>query len=77
MKYAKQITFVLYLLVMVLALWEYLFVRGMFTAFLAMAAVALMAAVNVVLEGREGQWKSAALYAISAITLVAAYLPWL
>lgn len=70
----KQAAQVAFLIVGLLTVLEFVFVRGMFTWLIAVAAVAVTAAINVALSCRDKEWLSALHYVLTAVALCMGYL---
>lgn len=70
----KQGAQIAFLLVGALTVLEFVFVRGMFTWLIAVAAVAVVAAVNVVLACRDKDVLGALHYVLTAVALCMGYL---
>ncbi|NCB63330.1 MAG: hypothetical protein EOM52_06905 [Clostridia bacterium] len=64
-----------YVVIAVLAMVEYQVIRGMFTSWIAMLAVAVAGLVNLVLIIREKDLRSALLCALSMAGIIGAYIP--
>lgn len=62
-----------FLIVGTLAALEFIFVQGMFTWLIAIAAVALVGVLNVVASLKHQDWLQAALYTLSTVALCMGY----
>ncbi len=64
----------LFLLVGVLTILEFTFVRGLFTWLIAVSAVVIIGLINIAFEAKDKNWSQAALYTITTIALCMGYL---
>lgn len=74
MKKWKNAAQIAYLVVGALTVLEFVFVRGMFTWLIAVTAVMLLGAINVVLSCAEKKWMEAAHYVLTSAALCMGYL---
>ena len=65
-----QITF---LIVGMLTALEFIFIRGMFTWLIAVAAVIVVGSLNVVINIKHKEWLQASLYILSTVALCMGY----
>lgn len=70
---ASKFLQIAFLVVGVLDILEFLFVRGMFTWLIAVAAVAVVGILNIIVSLKNKEPLLAALYTISAIALCMGY----
>lgn len=64
---------ILFLIVGLLTALEFIFVRGMFTWLIAVAAVIAIGTLNIVFKLKHKEWLSACLYLLSSIALCMGY----
>ena len=74
MKEVKSGFQIAYLIVGVLTVLEFLFVRGMFTWLMAVAAVVFTGAGNALLAARDRDWMGMLLYLLCTAALCMGYL---
>lgn len=72
MKTAKYFQ-IAFLAVGALTALEFIFVRGMFTWLIAVAATALVGAINVILCAKHKDWLQACLYVLTVTALCMGY----
>ena len=65
-----QVTF---LVVGTITALEFIFIRGMFTWLIAVAAVILIGSLNVIINIKDKEWLQASLYILSTIALCMGY----
>ncbi|MDO5112642.1 MAG: hypothetical protein Q4E65_10085 [Clostridia bacterium] len=70
----KKCFALLFLIVGFLTVLEFVFVRGMFTWLIAVAASILAGGANILLCLRNRQWMDAALYLLATVALCMGYL---
>ena len=66
-----------FLLVGVLTVLEFIFLRGMFTWLIATTAVIAIGAVNVVFKAKQKEWLQAGLYILCSFALCMGYFAFL
>lgn len=71
---SKKYAQIAFLIVGALAACEFIFVRGMFTWLLAVGAVAIVGAVNIVISAKQKDWLQALLYLLASVALCMGYL---
>lgn len=62
-----------FLIVGVLVALEFIFIRGMFTWLIAVAAIMLVGALNIIVSIKHKEWLQAALYILSTIAFCMGY----
>lgn len=72
MKFKKSLE-VLFLVVGILAVLEFICIRGMFTWFIAVAAVIIIGTLNIIVSLKYKEWLQACLYMLSIIALCMGY----
>ena len=72
MKTAKHFQ-IAFLVVGILASLEFIFIRGMFTCLIAVAAVIIVGGLNVIFNIKHKEWLQASLYMLSVIALCMGY----
>lgn len=65
-----KITFII---IAILTIFEFLFVRGLFTSVLALIASSIVGIINILFAAKEKQYNEAILYAIATIALNMGY----
>lgn len=69
----KRFPELLFLVVGVLTVFEFIYIRGMFTWLIAVAAVILVGTLNIALKLKDNDWMQAALYLLSIVALCMGY----
>ena len=72
MKVEKNLN-ILFLAVGTLTVFEFIFVRGMFTWLIAVVSVIVVGSLNVVVNIKNKEWSQASLYILSTIALCMGY----
>ena len=70
----KQLPEILFLIIGVLVVFEFAFIRGMFTWLIAVAAVVLVGGYNIIMKWRDKEWLYACLYLLTVVALCMGYL---
>lgn len=73
MKKGRKFFQIAFLVVGALTVCEFLFVRGLFSWLIAVAAVAAMGLVNAALAAKDRDWNGALLYILSSVALCMGY----
>lgn len=69
----KKVFKILYLVIAVLNIMEYLFISGLFTAPIIMIVIMLVGLINIVLSVKDKMYLDALLYLVSTVALNMGY----
>lgn len=65
---------VIFVVIALLSLCEYIFIRGMFTWLISLISVAIMGIVNIIFQAKEKNWLGTILTIIVVLIITALYL---
>lgn len=70
---SKKYAQIAFIIVGILTVCEFIFVRGMFTWLLAVAAIVAIGVVNILVNIKQKDWLQAALFLLSTVALSMGY----
>lgn len=69
----KKAAFIAFLIVGIITVLEFVFVRGMFTWLIVVIATAVVGIVNIVISLKDKEWLQALLFLLASIALCMGY----